>query len=81
MAVNENEENAVLDKEEESREFQQHKIASQKAKPRTSNHRVKQGETLSFIAKKYNTSVKELCRLNGITERSTLRIGQILKHN
>ena len=40
-----------------------------------------QGETLSFIAKKYNTSVKELCRLNGITERSTLRIGQILKHN
>ena len=81
LAATENEENAVLDKEEESREFQQQKIAAQKAKSRASIHRVKQGETLSVIAKKYNTTVKELCRLNGITERSTLRIGQILKHS
>ena len=81
LAVNENEENAVEDKAEESRDFQQQKIADQKAKPRTSIHRVKQGETLSTIAKRYNTSVSELCRLNGISQRSTLRIGQILKHS
>ena len=81
LAANEDGENIVSDKEEESREFQQQKIAEQKAKPRTSNYKVKKGDTLSSIAKKYNTSVKELCRLNGLTQKSTLRIGQILKHS
>jgi murein DD-endopeptidase MepM/ murein hydrolase activator NlpD len=81
LAASENEETIAMDKEEESREFQQQKIAAQKAKPRTSVHKVKQGETLSSIAKKYKTSIKELCRQNGITEKSTLRVGQILKHS
>lgn len=81
LAASENEETISMDKEEESREFQQQKIAAQKAKPRTSIHKVKQGETLSSIAKKYKTSIKELCRQNGITEKSTLRVGQILKHS
>lgn len=75
------EEVAEVDKQEESRNFQQQKIAAQKAKPRTSIHKVQKGETLSTIARKYKTSVKELCRQNGITEKSTLRIGQILKHS
>lgn len=75
------EEVAEVDKQEESRNFQQQKIAAQKAKPRTSIHKVQKGETLSTIARKYRTSVKELCRQNGITEKSTLRIGQILKHS
>ena len=73
------EEVAEVDKQEESRNFQQQKIAAQKAKPRTSIHKVQKGETLSTIARKYKTSIKELCRQNGITEKSTLRIGQILK--
>ena len=81
LAVNENEENAAEDKAEESRDFQQQKIAAQKAKPRTSVHKVQKNETLSSIAKKYKTSVNELCRLNGISKNSTLRIGQILKHS
>ena len=81
LAASENEENVVADKAEESRDFQQQKIADQKAKPRTSIQKVRSGETLSSIAKKHHTSVKELCRLNNITEKSTLRIGQILKHS
>lgn len=81
LAASENEETISMDKEEESREFQQQKIAAQKTKPRTSIHKVRQGETLSSIAKKYKTSIKELCRQNGITEKSTLRVGQILKHS
>ena len=80
LAVSETEETAE-GKAEESREFQQQKIADLKAKPRTSVHKVKSGETLSSIAKKYKTSIKELCRQNGITEKSTLRVGQILKHS
>lgn len=81
LASGESDEELVVDKDEESRNFQQQKIAEQMAKPRTLIHRVKQGETLSSIAKKYKTSVRELCRLNGISETSKLRIGQILKHS
>lgn len=81
LAASETEDELVEDKAEESRDFQQQKIAALKAKPRTQIHKVQKGETLSVIAKKYKTSVSELCRLNGITQKSTLRIGQILKHS
>jgi murein DD-endopeptidase MepM/ murein hydrolase activator NlpD len=42
-------------------------------------HRVKQGETLSGIAQKYGTTVNELCRLNSITNKSKLAIGQQIR--
>ena len=41
-------------------------------------HRVQRGETLSRIARKYGTSVRELTEANDISTRSTLRIGQTL---
>jgi murein DD-endopeptidase MepM/ murein hydrolase activator NlpD len=43
-------------------------------------HRVKQGETLSLIARKYGTTVAELCRLNGISQTSKLSIGQSVRY-
>jgi murein DD-endopeptidase MepM/ murein hydrolase activator NlpD len=46
---------------------------------RLAYHRVKKGETLSVIARKYRISVAELCRLNGIKSSSRLRIGQSLR--
>jgi len=42
-------------------------------------HKVKQGDTLSGIAKRYGTSVKALCRLNNIKETKILQIGQKLR--
>ena len=42
-------------------------------------HKVKQGDTLSGIAKKYGTSVKALCRLNNIKENKILQIGMKLR--
>ena len=42
-------------------------------------HKVKSGDTLSGIAKKYGTSVKALCRLNGIKENKILQIGQKIR--
>jgi len=42
-------------------------------------HRIKTGETLSQIALMYHTSVAELCRLNGLTRTSKLRIGQTIR--
>ncbi|MCB0401813.1 MAG: peptidoglycan DD-metalloendopeptidase family protein [Flavobacteriales bacterium] len=42
-------------------------------------HRVKSGNTLSYIAVKYGTTISTLCRLNGISRTSILQIGQRLR--
>lgn len=42
-------------------------------------HTVKSGDTLSGIAKKYHTTVKNICRLNGIKETTILQIGRKLR--
>jgi murein DD-endopeptidase MepM/ murein hydrolase activator NlpD len=42
-------------------------------------HRVKSGDTLGSIARRYGTTVGELCRLNGLKTTSMLRIGQSLR--
>ncbi len=47
----------------------------------TTIHTVKSGDTLSAIAKRYGTTVAQLCKLNGITSKTTLRIGQKLTVN
>ena len=39
-------------------------------------HYVKKGDTLGGIAGKYGTSVSTLCKLNGLTAKSILQIGQ-----
>lgn len=44
-------------------------------------HVVRSGDTLSAIARKRGTSVNALCRMNGISQRSVLRIGQRLRYN
>lgn len=42
-------------------------------------HKVRSGQTLGTIARKYGTSVNELCRLNGLKKTSILRIGQSIR--
>ena len=42
-------------------------------------HKVKSGDTLSRIAKLRGVSVSTLCKLNRITTKTTLRIGQVLR--
>lgn len=42
-------------------------------------HKVKSGDTLSRIAKLRGVSVNTLCKLNRITPRASLRIGQVLR--
>lgn len=42
-------------------------------------YRIKQGDTLSAIAKRNGTSVSQLCRLNNMTARSTLRVGRSIR--
>lgn len=42
-------------------------------------HRVRRGDTLGGIARRYGVSVAQLTRLNGISTRTILRIGQNLR--
>lgn len=44
-------------------------------------HVVRSGDTLSAIARRYGTSVSTLCRINGISQRSLLRLGQRVRYN
>jgi len=47
--------------------------------PQFAYHRVRKGETLSHIARKYRTSVKKIATANNIRRYNRLRIGQRLK--
>jgi len=42
-------------------------------------HKVRSGDTLSGIARKYGTTVKKLCQLNKIKETKVLQIGQKIR--
>ncbi|WP_266205386.1 M23 family metallopeptidase [Pontibacter kalidii] len=46
---------------------------------RAAYHKVRSGDTLSGIAKRYGVSVSQLTRLNGISTRTTLRVGRSLR--
>lgn len=48
---------------------------------KTSKHVIRKGDTLSVIARRYNTSVKNLCSVNNITAQKTLKIGTVLRVN
>lgn len=42
-------------------------------------YKVRKGDSLSRISKQTGVSIDRLCKLNGISRRTTLRIGQILR--
>ncbi len=42
-------------------------------------HRVRSGDTLGHIARRYGTTVRRLCQLNGIKETTILQIGRKLR--
>jgi murein DD-endopeptidase MepM/ murein hydrolase activator NlpD len=45
---------------------------------KTVYHTIRRGDNLGSIARRYGTTVNNLCRLNGITPRTTLRVGRKL---
>lgn len=63
------------DKEEAAKKAE----AEKKALAAEQYHTIKSGDTLGGIARKYHTSVRSICRLNGISEKTTLRIGKKLR--
>jgi len=45
---------------------------------KTVTHKIKKGDNLSSIAKRYRTTISRLCNLNGITPQTVLMIGKDL---
>lgn len=52
-----------------------------RAAKNTRIHKVRKGETLSSIAKKHGTTVARLAKANGLSTKSKLRVGQILRYS
>ena len=63
--------------EEQAKKEAQARAAAERATRKY--YTVRSGDTLGKIAKKNGTSVKALCRLNGIKETTTLQIGRKLR--
>lgn len=42
-------------------------------------HRIRSGDSLWKISRRYGTSITKICRLNGISKRTTLRVGRTLR--
>lgn len=42
-------------------------------------HRIRKGDTLGAIARRYGLSVSKICSLNNITPKSTLRVGKSIR--
>lgn len=64
-------EDEIANEEEDKKE------AAEKAAMRY--HKIKSGDTLGAIARKYGTTVNNICRLNGIKSTTVLRIGRTLR--
>ncbi|MBQ6253559.1 MAG: peptidoglycan DD-metalloendopeptidase family protein [Bacteroidales bacterium] len=65
----------TLDKEEAERKAEE----ARKAAAAAQYHTIRQGDTLGALAVKYHTTVKKLCQLNGISERTILRLGRKIR--
>ena len=63
--------------EQELREKEEARKAAELAKAQY--YKIKSGDTLGSIAVRYHTTVRSLCALNGITPKTTLRIGRSIR--
>lgn len=73
---------AAKDQEVEAAKAAEAKAAAEKAAKEAAAaqyHTVRSGDTLSHIAQRYHTTVRKLCSLNGISEKTVLRIGRRLR--
>lgn len=59
--------------------YNKSKSSSSSGGRRTYYHTIRKGDTLSGIAKRYGVTASQIARLNGMSTRSTLRVGKRLR--
>lgn len=72
----EDEEEEILLADSAEKEAATKKAAAEAAKQ---YHTIRSGDTLGALARKYHTTVKQLCAWNGIKETTTLQLGKRLR--
>ena len=72
--------NQAIDNRQTADELKK-KADGSKPKQNIVKHKVKQGETVAKIAKRYGVSVDHICKMNNMTfkQASKIRIGQVLR--
>ena len=60
-------------------EAEKQEEAERKAAEAIKYHTIRSGDTLGALARKYGTTVKRICQLNGIKSTTILRIGKRLR--
>ncbi len=72
--------NQAIDAEKKAQDVTQ-KSDGKPQKQTSVNHKVKKGETVAKIARRYGVSVEQICKLNNLTLRqaSKIRVGQKLR--
>ena len=69
-------EEEILLADDEDRAEAQRKAAEEAAKK---YHTIRSGDTLGAIARRYGTTVNQICKWNNITPKTTLKIGRKLR--
>ena len=69
------EEGDARDKAEAARKEEE----ARKAAAAMQYHTIRQGDTLGALARKYHTTVRALCQLNGIKETTLLQLGKKIR--
>ena len=65
---------------EKATEYKQSANSRERAKEKApQTHRIKEGDSLSSIAKRHGTTVAKLCKLNNMTAKATLRPGKSIR--
>ncbi len=67
------------EKTKEAQSVQEKKSSSKNSRGQI--HKVRKGDSLYKIAKKYNTTVDKICRLNNIPKNRKLSLGQIIRYS
>jgi len=58
-----------------------HKASAKGSAKAAGKHVIRNGDNLSTIARRYNTTVKKICAKNNITAQKTLKVGSVLRVN
>ena len=58
-----------------------HKSSAKVSAKGAGKHVIRNGDNLSTIARRYNTTVKKICAKNNITAQKTLKVGSVLRVN
>ena len=73
-------ENEAINTQTSAEEIKEN-IKGKKPEQHIVNHKVRKGDTVAKIAKKYGVSINQICKLNGLTQKqaSRIKIGQIIR--